>query len=175
MSSLFHIYRVYKFSAKEVWSCQIPDEVAVLLQESDFETLKEMFNEDPPYVFTKRATPFLAHQFLASWNVLIPGILCRPIRNKILAIIEAYPASYHHAASQEMGIGFGINGNKFDGWPYYEWRMVHEYGAEVSHRLTKKELTTQKIYGKPRPVGVPNDVWREIPWCKKVLQKRKSR
>ena len=161
MTTEFMIYRVFRFTANPVWSCGLPDEVAVAIQESDFETLKYMFSEVPPYVFTKRATPFLALQFWTWWEKNIPGQYA-PIRNNILSIIEAYPASYHHAATQEIGIGFGVGKSHWLKWPNWRWNVVHEFGKITDDSLTEAELRSRKVNRHGRPRGVPDDVWRDL-------------
>ena len=161
MNDTFHIYRVFRLHAREVWQCELPEEVAVSLQATDFETLKYMFSEVPPYVFTKRATPFLASQFLTWWNIHVP-VQYIPVRDTILRIIEAYPKSYHHAATQEVGIGFGLNESHWLKWPNWRWNTVTEYG-EITHScLSEAELRSRKVNNNGRPRGVPDELWRGL-------------
>ncbi len=161
MNNTFHIYRVFRLHAREVWSCSLPEEIAVALQTSNFETLKYMFSEAPPYVFTKRATPFLASQFLSWWYSNMP-VEHQPILRNILAIIEAYPASYHHASTQEIGIGFGLDNSHWLKWPNWRWNTVTEYG-EVTHScLSEAELRSRKKHCNGRPRGVPDELWRGL-------------
>jgi hypothetical protein len=155
----FRIYRLFRFHAREVWSCPLPEAVAVSLQASNFETLKYMFSEVPPYVFTKRATPFLATQFLSWWNRNIDSEYVT-IRNTIVPIIEAYPASYHHAATQEIGIGFSLNEEKK--WPVWRFNVVGEYGSITHEGLTEAEVKARKKHCNGRPYGVPDEIWRKL-------------
>jgi hypothetical protein len=161
MDNTFHVYRVFRLHAREVWSCPLPETVAVALQESDFETLKYMFSEVPPYVFTKRATPFLASQFLTWWKTYVSPEH-HILQHRILSIIEAYPASYHHAPTQEIGIGFGLDNSHWLKWPNWRWNTVTEYGQVTHSCLSEAELRSRKKNCNGRPRGVPDELWRGL-------------
>ncbi len=160
-NNTFHIYRVFRHCAREVWGCPLPERVAVPLQENNFETLQYMFNEVPPYVFTKRATPFLAKEFCVWWNLHCDQEY-NTLRNIILSVVEAYPASYHHAATQEIGIGFGLNKSHWLTWPNWRWNVVLEYGAIKYDGLSETELKSRKKNRHGRPKGVPDKLWGEL-------------
>lgn len=161
MSNTLYVYRVFRLHARQVWSCALPEQVAVRIQESDFETLKYMFSQVPPYVFTKRATPFLAKELITWWDNNIDGGHDQ-VRDNILSIIEAYPASYHHAATQEMGIGFGLNDSHWLTWPTLRWVRVGAFGRIEHDCLSETELKSRKKNRNGRPKGVPDNVWRRL-------------
>lgn len=158
----FHVYRVFRYYAREVWSCELPEGIALLLQHSDKTPLKYMLSKEPPIVYPKSAIPILARQLSNCWDQMMPMRSYGDTRRLILNIIAAYPASYHHAARQEMGIGFGVGNNPFEDWPYYRWLVMQENGNFHGDYLDRNELATRKRNRKKRPKGVPDHIWREL-------------
>jgi hypothetical protein len=82
-------------------------------------------------------------------------------------MLEAYPASYHHAAVQEFGLGLALNApHKWAvEWPQYEWEVLETASFFGSHWTTEKyqwtvpQLAQQRKKRGRRVRGMDPMVW----------------
>ena len=78
----------------------------------------------------------------------------------------AYPASYHHAAVKEFGIGLALNTVKWNqDWPQFRWEVLEDVSKFASRwTTTKYEWTIEQLANwrkkrRAKPCGLDNKVW----------------
>ncbi len=144
---VINLYRVFEFYTHVVWSKHIPDEMGALLDNRCFLCLHVADSETTvPVVYTKEAVPHVALD-LAS--------LKTPEYEEIAKIVEAYPASYHHAPHQEIGIGLGTDQNPFGMWPCWKYYKLSGIDCSASIEIMSAEtIADRHRLKKRRPYGL---------------------
>jgi len=84
------------------------------------------------------------------------------VLDELMKVLEAYPASFHHAATQEIGIGLGLNENVYQQWPVYRWVRIDGDGSFINSGLTRQDLLDRKRNRKRKPGGLPDAIWRGL-------------
>lgn len=152
------VYRVYRIRTNLVWSGQLFNVDTLMMPPS----LRYLLEEH--VVVPKKLAPRVAK------------LVC-PYSDTAAKVIEAYPASYHHAAVQEFGIGLGITPGKWvKEWPQFTWEVLEELNGDlgwvsIRHEWSMEQLVTQQNAHGKMVHGVGKAAWDML----RVLTKAKTR
>lgn len=112
--------------------------------------------------------PELKH--LLEESVIIPKVYARAVARLLVnhsaggaKAMEAYPASSHHASTQERGVGLALEPEKWKlRWPRYTWEEVEDWNLKMitGKRWLSMERLSNLRKGRCRmPYGIDRDAW----------------
>jgi hypothetical protein len=163
---MFYIYRVFRKRARCVYGRRFVHDVGPFPNALDDLLRKQI-------IIPKALAPKVA-------------LLVAPFSDEIARIIEAYPASFHHAATQEIGIGLALSPEKWEkGWPSIEFEELTmledltgpcgywDWGT-VKHEWTLQQILDHSNSGKPMPRGMDREAWRILGASRKAKLKERQ-
>jgi len=150
------LYRVFKYLAHEVWSADVSNTFADRLRLSGWPVQEHL-----PHIVTKTGAPFLAKYLYEFMSYTCPT-MNKTMLDHVLKVIEAYPASYHHGATQEIGIALALNENIYQHWPAHQWMVVDGGGKPWLSGLTHEDVRHRRKARKSKPVGLSDATWLRL-------------
>jgi len=156
---ILNLYRVFSRRTQLVWGQELTSHELPYLTPGSH--IFRALHPDQFHIYNKEAMPTLAEECIRIYKI-VGG---KPWTD-LAKILEAYPASYHHAATQEIGLGLGIdypgNKNKFHLWPGLYYTLVGEKGeSQYVRYLTDEDLLTMRNGKMRMPFGMDPKIWLE--------------
>jgi len=147
------VYRAFRQKIQLVWGRATNSDVYERIQYTNFVWVAQATSLTEVNLFDKDGVTLLAQDLVK----LKP----HPHIEELVSILEAYPASYHHAPTQEIGIGIAIDmgSNQYDKWPVWKWTVIRIGGLQTNEQLTNDEVVARRKTRQGRPIGFPAAPW----------------